>query len=246
MRHAQMLPRKPCPSCCRCAVVVGVFVPLTLSPLKPAARRRHRTRHSRGERPGTCRKPAESGVSTRPRLHPTRRINAQQSLPVIRHANWSEMPDFRPEKTKARGGVMRSRKPLWRFLRFLGPLLLVFLLLAGWGGRAPSAGSAADGAHILAIEGMGTSGRGALPPSPTTTGHSPMMPTPCPTGMGHCPHQAVAPAQLAQNGHNADERFIDMMVPHHLMAIQMAQVAERYSEHPEIKQLAAAIITTQG
>src|SRR5258706_5355872 len=90
------------------------------------------------ERPGTCRKPAESGVSTRPRLHPTRRINAQQSLPVIRHANWSEMPDFRPEKTKARGGVMRSRKPLWRFLRFLGLLLLVFLLLAAWGGRAPS------------------------------------------------------------------------------------------------------------
>src|SRR5260221_4493492 len=32
----------------------------------------------------------------------------------------------------------------------------------------------------------------------------------------------------------------------HLLAIQMAQVAERYAEHPEIKQLAAAIITTQG
>jgi uncharacterized protein (DUF305 family) len=64
--------------------------------------------------------------------------------------------------------------------------------------------------------------------------------------MGHCPQQGVAPAQLVQNGQYADERFIDMMVPHHLMAIQMAQVAERYSEHPEIKQLAAAIITTQG
>ncbi len=73
-----------------------------------------------------------------------------------------------------------------------------------------------------------------------------MMPTPCPTGMGHCPQEGVAPAQLVENGQYSDERFIDMMVPHHLMAIQMAQVAERYAEHPEIKQLAAAIITTQG
>jgi uncharacterized protein (DUF305 family) len=73
-----------------------------------------------------------------------------------------------------------------------------------------------------------------------------MMPIPCPPGMKHCPQQGVAPAQLVQNGQYADERFIDMMVPHHLMAIQMAQVAERYAEHPEIKQVAAAIITTQG
>lgn len=56
----------------------------------------------------------------------------------------------------------------------------------------------------------------------------------------------MAPSELVQNGQYSDERFIDMMAPHHLMAIQMAQAAEQYAEHPELKQLAAAIITTQG
>ena len=71
-------------------------------------------------------------------------------------------------------------------------------------------------------------------------------PMPCPTGMGPCPPGMVAPAQLVQNGHYSDERFIDMLVPHHLMAIQMAQVAQKQGEHAEIKQLAANIITAQG
>lgn len=61
---------------------------------------------------------------------------------------------------------------------------------------------------------------------------------------GHCPGM-VAPSQLVQHGQYSDERFIDMMVPHHLMAIQMAQVAEQHGDHPEIKQLAHNIITTQ-
>lgn len=56
----------------------------------------------------------------------------------------------------------------------------------------------------------------------------------------------IAPAQLVQNGQYSDERFIDMMVPHHMMAIQMAQLAQKYGEHTQIKQVAANIITTQG
>ncbi len=108
---------------------------------------------------------------------------------------------------------MRSWKPILRFLRFLGPLILVLLLLATWGGRAPSAGSAANGAHVLGIEGMGTSGMEPPPARSTMPGHSPMMPTPCPTGMGHCP-QAMAPGELVQNGQYTDERFIDMLVSH--------------------------------
>jgi uncharacterized protein (DUF305 family) len=56
----------------------------------------------------------------------------------------------------------------------------------------------------------------------------------------------MAPAALVQNGQYSDERFIDMMVPHHLMAIQMAQVAQKLGQHAQIKHLAAAIITTQG
>ena len=83
--------------------------------------------------------------------------------------------------------------------------------------------------------------------SPGPTGTPGMgTPMPCPTGMGPCPPGMVAPAQLVQNGHYSDERFIDMMVPHHLMAIQMARVAQKHGEHIQIKQLAANIITTQG
>lgn len=42
-----------------------------------------------------------------------------------------------------------------------------------------------------------------------------------------------------------DQQFIDMMVPHHQGAVQMAQLAQRRAEHPEIKQLAEAIIRSQ-
>jgi uncharacterized protein (DUF305 family) len=74
-------------------------------------------------------------------------------------------------------------------------------------------------------------------------------PMPCPTmmpGMGPCSGGMMAPAMLVQNGQYSDERFIDMMVPHHLMAIQMAQLAQRLGQHTLIKQLATSIITTQS
>ena len=56
----------------------------------------------------------------------------------------------------------------------------------------------------------------------------------------------MAPAELVQNGQYSDERFIDMMVPHHLMAIHMAQLAQKQAEHAQVKQLAASITTTQS
>ena len=72
----------------------------------------------------------------------------------------------------------------------------------------------------------------------TTTGHpagtTPTSGTP-----------SVAPEWLVINGHYSDERFIDMMVPHHLMAIQMAQLALQKTQHPELKQLASSIISSQ-
>jgi uncharacterized protein (DUF305 family) len=71
-------------------------------------------------------------------------------------------------------------------------------------------------------------------------------PMPCPTGMGPCSPGMTAPAELVQNGQYSDERFINMMVPHHLLAIQMAQLAQKQAQHAQIKQLAATIITTQG
>ena len=42
-----------------------------------------------------------------------------------------------------------------------------------------------------------------------------------------------------------DAQFIDMMVPHHQGAVEMAKVAQQRAEHPEIAQMAEAIITAQ-
>jgi len=42
-----------------------------------------------------------------------------------------------------------------------------------------------------------------------------------------------------------DEAFIDAMIPHHQSAIEMAQVASKKSEIPEIKQLAGNIVSAQ-
>src|SRR5258708_7554290 len=236
MRHAEMLSRKPFLSCCRCAAVVGMFVPLALLLLKLAACSLQLADATGCTTYlGTIRdvpQTSESGCVDMPSSTP----NCGGSTPSHRYLSFVMRTGLRRRthalsRQEQEVSVMRSWKPRLRFLRFLSPLLLVFLLPAGWGGRAPSAVRAADGARVLASEGMGTSGIGTLPPRPTITGHPPMMPTPCPTGMGHCPQEGVAPAQLVENGQYSDERFIDMMVPHHLMAIQMAQVAERDAEH---------------
>ena len=42
-----------------------------------------------------------------------------------------------------------------------------------------------------------------------------------------------------------DQLFIDMMVPHHEGAVEMARIAQQRAEHPEIKQLAADILRSQ-
>jgi len=55
----------------------------------------------------------------------------------------------------------------------------------------------------------------------------------------------MASGMLMKNGKYSDERFIDAMVPHHEGAIDMASVARKHAKHPEIKQLADNIITTQ-
>lgn len=42
-----------------------------------------------------------------------------------------------------------------------------------------------------------------------------------------------------------DQQFIDMMVPHHLGAVEMAKVAQARAERPEIRQMAEAIVRDQ-
>jgi uncharacterized protein (DUF305 family) len=42
-----------------------------------------------------------------------------------------------------------------------------------------------------------------------------------------------------------DRLFIDMMVPHHEAALEMARIAQQRADHPEIKQLAERILASQ-
>ncbi len=43
-----------------------------------------------------------------------------------------------------------------------------------------------------------------------------------------------------------DQQFIDMMAPHHMGAVAMAQIAQTRAERPELKTLANNIITSQN
>lgn len=45
----------------------------------------------------------------------------------------------------------------------------------------------------------------------------------------------MASEMLMEDGGYSDERFIDMMVPHHQGAVEMAEVALRNAEHEEIR-----------
>ena len=67
-----------------------------------------------------------------------------------------------------------------------------------------------------------------------------MIPTPAVTYVA----SAAPPAQPALA--SFDQRFIDMMVPHHEGALEMARVAEARAQHPEIKTLATDILQSQG
>jgi uncharacterized protein (DUF305 family) len=55
----------------------------------------------------------------------------------------------------------------------------------------------------------------------------------------------MASGLLMKNGKYSDERFIDAMVPHHEGAVEMARVAVKNAEHPEIERLAEHIISNQ-
>ncbi|MDQ2895814.1 MAG: DUF305 domain-containing protein [Actinomycetota bacterium] len=44
---------------------------------------------------------------------------------------------------------------------------------------------------------------------------------------------------------SADRAFVQQMIPHHMMAVQMAQTAGQQGGHPQIKTLAASIISDQ-
>lgn len=57
---------------------------------------------------------------------------------------------------------------------------------------------------------------------------------------------APARASAAQQPGQFDQQFIDMMVPHHQSAVEMATIAVDRAERPEIRDLAASIIQSQA
>ena len=59
-------------------------------------------------------------------------------------------------------------------------------------------------------------------------------PSPSPTGMG-----------MMMNQQQVDQHFIQMMIPHHQGAVDMANLALSKAQHSELKKLAQAIITSQ-
>lgn len=58
-------------------------------------------------------------------------------------------------------------------------------------------------------------------------------------GMGSMPGMSAKAAPF-------DQQFIDMMVPHHEGALEMARIAEQRSQRPEIRQMASDILRTQA
>ena len=113
----------------------------------------------------------------------------------------------------------------------------------------------------LALTGCGTgastTGSGATSPSTTTT-TTMSMPSASPSGMGMSmasgspggaavsTPQVTATGSPATGAHNAaDVTFAEDMIPHHLSAIQMAELARTRASNPTVKALAAAISAAQ-
>ncbi|MDQ3638314.1 MAG: DUF305 domain-containing protein, partial [Actinomycetota bacterium] len=51
--------------------------------------------------------------------------------------------------------------------------------------------------------------------------------------------------QEMMGGNATDEMFLRMMIPHHQMAVDMAEQALEEAEHPELEELAQTIIDEQ-
>jgi uncharacterized protein (DUF305 family) len=72
---------------------------------------------------------------------------------------------------------------------------------------------------------------------PQVLGQAPNNPTGSPTGTG---------CMGMMNSQQPDRRFIEMMIPHHQGAVDMAKLALSKAKHPEIKKLAESIIKDQN
>lgn len=64
--------------------------------------------------------------------------------------------------------------------------------------------------------------------------------------MGHRGMMNITDLNKLENAKPFDKEFIEQMVPHHQMAIMMAQMVLNNSDRPEIRNLASSIIETQS
>ncbi len=62
---------------------------------------------------------------------------------------------------------------------------------------------------------------------------------------GGTDHSGMAGLTGTPTGGDYDRDFIDMMVPHHQAAVDMAKVGQAHAEHTELKTLADAIVKAQ-
>lgn len=136
---------------------------------------------------------------------------------------------------------MKVRPTLW----LPAILIAVSLLLSSCGGTGGGQGD--DGTQSMGHGGSrgGETWRQGTQQE-TTSGSS--------TVMGHdrmengsmgTSSEGMARQMVMENGQYSDKRFIDMMVPHHQGAIEMARVALENAEHKEIKELSRNILSTQ-
>jgi uncharacterized protein (DUF305 family) len=83
-------------------------------------------------------------------------------------------------------------------------------------------------------------------PPPTALRTAPTaLPAVAPTAVREPTAAATAQPSVVTAG-DLDRQFIDMMVPHHEGALDMARIAQQRAERPEIKAVAADILRTQA
>lgn len=65
------------------------------------------------------------------------------------------------------------------------------------------------------------------------------------SGDGHSHGGSTTTQRAARGSDLLDQQFIDMMVPHHQGAVEMARIARLRAERPEVKQMGRSIISDQ-
>jgi len=119
-------------------------------------------------------------------------------------------------------------------------LVAAALALASSCGGAGGAASGDGGDGGMQSEDHGSAEHGGGGDETAGTDHS---------GMGHgstgSSEEITRQMLEGEDGAYSDERFIDMMVPHHQGAVEMAEVALENAQREEIRQLSRDIVSTQ-